>query len=82
MATVHNPSATSLFCVALHDCIDAGATVEVSDEVAAKVSRNIFVVTEDKPAAPEPPPVVRKTVTRGGQPQVEVSEAPVHEERG
>jgi hypothetical protein len=46
------------------------------------VSRNIFVVTEDKPAAPEPPPVVRKTVTRGGQPQVEVSEAPVHEERG
>ena len=83
MATVHNPTGFALYCAPLGVTIASEDTVEVSEEVAAKVSTCVFVVTNEAPEDEAPKrqaPASRKSTTRGAK-TVEVTEAPVTETR-
>lgn len=76
MATVRNPTAFPLLCLPLLEVIDPDEEVECSSEVAAQVSRAVFIVTDDEPRATP----VRKAAARGSK-VVETTEAPEVETR-
>lgn len=80
MPIVTNPSNFNLYCEPADTEIRARDSITVSDEVAAKVSRCVFVVIDAVPATPEKATPTRKTTTRGAK-AVEVTEAPEVETR-
>jgi hypothetical protein len=83
MPTVFNPSAFNLWCEAADQEIPAGKTVDVSEEVADRVSTCVFIVTGEAPVVEtktEKAPATRKTTTRGSK-RAEVTEAPEVETR-
>lgn len=88
MPFVHNPAPFSIWCIPAEKPVPAKGKIEVSAEVAAKVSPCVFIV-EDGPAEadasePKEKPTkatpTRKTAKRGGQ-DAEVTGAPEVETR-
>lgn len=72
MATVHNPTDYTLFCLALGRSLEGGETVPVTAELARLVPTGVFVVEGANP--------IRKSITRGAK-KVEVTGSPAAETR-
>lgn len=77
MPEVSNPTDSDLYCHAAGAIVPARGSIEVSDEVAAKVPTTVFKVTESEGETPalEVTPEVASEIVAAAE-QIEAEQAP------